>query len=64
MTALPKMGAGTGEEEVLLSLLRKTTVEREKKFLGRALDKIGGTATLSVVAGVRGILPQTEQKVE
>ncbi len=63
MTALPKIGAGTGEEEVLLSLLRKTTVEREKKFLGQALDKIGGTATLSVVAGVRGFLPQTEQKV-
>ena len=64
MTALPKIGAGTGEEEVLLSLLRKTTVEREKKFLGQALDKIGGTATLSLVAGVRGFLPQTEQKVK
>ena len=64
MTALPKIGAGTGEEEVLLSLLRKTTVEREKKFLGQALDKIGGTATLNVVAGIRGFLPQTEQKVK
>ncbi len=64
MTALPKIGAGTSEEEVLLSLLRKTTVEREKKFLGQALDKIGGTATLSVVAGVHGFLPQTEQKVK
>ena len=64
MTALPKIGAGTGEEEVLLSLLRTTTVERKKKFLGQALDKIGGTATLSVVAGVRGFLPQTEQKVK
>jgi len=64
MTALPKIGAGTSEEGVLLSLLRKTTVEREKKFLGQALDKIGGTATLSLVAGVRGFLPQTEQKVK
>jgi len=64
MRALPKIGAGTSEEGVLLSLLRKTTVEREKKFLGQALDQIGGTATLSVVAGVRGFLPQTEQKVK
>jgi 23S rRNA G2445 N2-methylase RlmL len=64
MTALPKLGASTREEEALLSLLRTTTVEREKKFLGQALDKIGGTATLNVVAGVRGFLPQTEQKVK
>ena len=64
MTALPKIGAGTVEEEALLSLLRTTTVEREKKFLGQALDKIGGTATLSVVGGVPGFLPQTEQKVK
>ena len=63
MTALPKLGAATSEEKALLSLLRTTTVEREKKFLGRALDKIGGAATLDVVAGVRGFLPQTEQKV-
>jgi 23S rRNA G2445 N2-methylase RlmL len=64
MTALPKLGAGTSEEEALLSLLRTTTVEREKKFLGQALDKIGGMATLNVVAGVRSLLPQTEQKVK
>ena len=64
MTALPKLGAGKDEERALLSLLRTTTVEREKKFLGQALDKIGGTATLNVVAGVRGFLPQTEQKVK
>jgi 23S rRNA G2445 N2-methylase RlmL len=64
MTALPKIGAGAGEEGELLSLLRTTTVEREKKFLGQALDKIGGTATLDVVAGIRGSLPQTEQKVK
>ena len=64
MTALPKLGAGTREEGTLLSLLQTTTVEREKKFLGRALDKIGGTATLNVVAGGRGFLQQTEQKVK
>ncbi len=64
MTALPKLGAGTSEEEALLSLLQTTTVDREKKFLGQALDKIGGTATLNVVARVGGLLPQTEQKVK
>ena len=64
MRALPKLGAGPSEEGALLSLLRTTTVEREKRFLGQALDKIGGTATLNVVAGVRGLPPQTEQKVK
>ncbi len=64
MTALPKLGAGTSEEEALLSLLRTTTLEREKKFLSQALDKIGGMATLSVVTGVRGFPLQTEQKVK
>ena len=64
MTALPKLGAGPGEEEALLALLRTTTVEREKKFLSQALEKIGGPATLSAVAGGRGVFPQTEQKVK
>jgi 23S rRNA G2445 N2-methylase RlmL len=64
MTALPKLGAGTSEEGALLSLLRTTTVEREKKFLGRTLDKIGGTATLDAAARVPGLLLQTEQKVK
>jgi 23S rRNA G2445 N2-methylase RlmL len=62
MTALPKLESGTSEEEALLSLLQTTTLEREKKFLGQALDKIGGTATLNAVTGVLGF-PQTEQKV-
>jgi len=64
MTALPKLGAGPGEEEALLALLRTTTVEREKKYLSQALGKIGGKATLNAVAGDRGFLPQTEQKVK
>jgi predicted RNA methylase len=64
MTALPKLGAGPNEEGALLSLLRMTTIEREKKFISQALDKIGGTATLNAVARVRGFLPQTEQKVK
>jgi 23S rRNA G2445 N2-methylase RlmL len=64
MTALPKLGTGPDEEDALLSLLRTTTVEREQKFLGQALEKIGGTATLNAVAGIHESLPQTEQKVK
>jgi len=61
MGALPKIGAGTGEETELLSLLKTTTEERERKFLGKALDKIGGEATLEVMESEGGALPQ--QKV-
>jgi predicted RNA methylase len=65
MAALPKIGAGQGDEAELLSLLRTTTVEREKKFLAQALEKIGGTATLETMrAGHHDFLPQTEQKVK
>jgi 23S rRNA G2445 N2-methylase RlmL len=64
MAAIPKIGAGRREESELLSLLKTTTGDREKKYLGRALDKIGGPATLEAVAGAKGLLPQTEQKVK
>jgi 23S rRNA G2445 N2-methylase RlmL len=59
MNALPKAGAGREEESELLDLLRKTNIDREKKFLAGALEKIGGEQTLAVA---RGLLPQTEQK--
>ena len=65
MAAMPKIGAGPKEEAELLSLLRTTGFEREKKFLGRALEKIGGAATLeSLGQGTLGLLPQTGQKVQ
>ena len=59
MNALPKTGAGRDEESELLALLQKTNIEREKKFLAGALDKIGGEQTLAVA---QGLLPRTEQK--
>jgi len=62
MAAMPKIGAGHGEEAELLSLLRTTTAEREKKFLGQTLEKIGGSATLEEMAAA-GLHLQTEQKV-
>ena len=64
MTALPKVGAGPREEAELISLLRTTTVEREKKFLGETFDKIGGAATLQILKGNSGFSRQTEQKVK
>ena len=59
MNALPKVGAGRDEESELLALLKKTDIDREKKFLAGALDKIGGEQTLAVA---QGLFPRTEQK--
>ncbi len=65
MAAMPKIGAGESEEAELITLLKTTTVDREKKYLGKTLDKIGGTATLaSMDAAPAGLRVQTEQKVK
>lgn len=64
MAALPKVGAGASEEGEILSLLKPSTGEREKKFVGRALEKIGGAATLAAAAKIPGLAPQTEQKIK
>jgi 23S rRNA G2445 N2-methylase RlmL len=48
LAALPKVGVGEGEEVEMLALL-KTGGEREKKHLGRALEKVGREATLAVL---------------
>ncbi len=63
IAALPKLGAGPGGEEELLALLRTTTLEREKKALREALEKIGGTITLQAVAAAPEALAPAEQKV-
>lgn len=65
MAALPKIGAGAGEEAELLTLLRQTTAETEKKFLGQTLAKIGGEATLEVMkSGGAGALGQAALKIQ
>ena len=61
MAAIPKIRSVPGAEEQMISLLTPTTGEREKKYVGRALDKIGGPEALRAVSG---LLPQTEQKVK
>ncbi len=63
MAALPKIGAGTGAEREMVSLLKTTPIEREARSLGRALDKIGGAATLDAMSGTRTLSAQTEQKI-
>jgi 23S rRNA G2445 N2-methylase RlmL len=68
MSALPKIGAGPGEEAELLTLLRGAKLEREQKYVSRALEKIGGSATLTTLAAIQreapGSLRQAEQKVK
>ncbi len=57
--AIPKIGAGAQEERELLSALRTTREEREKKILARTLGRIGGPAALE-----QGSLGDAEQKVK
>jgi len=62
--ALPKIGAGPSAEPELLSLLKKSSGERETRHVARALHKIGGRATLDAVDGLPGLSRQTELKVK
>ena len=65
LAALPKIGAGEEGEMEMLSLLKEGAQEREKKHLGRALEKVGGVATLAVIEERGGSLPGiTELKVK
>ena len=64
MTELPKLGASADDEAELLALFRKGTNEREAKYLGRSLDKIGGKATLETLVKSGALSVQTEQKVK
>jgi 23S rRNA G2445 N2-methylase RlmL len=59
VAAMPKIGAGAKEEATLLSALRTTTGEREKKHLAQTLGKIGGPAALE-----QGFLGDAEQKIK
>ncbi|MCX6977658.1 MAG: hypothetical protein NTX04_06905, partial [Verrucomicrobia bacterium] len=64
IAALPKVGATGTDEAELLKLLRTTKNPREEKFLGQALDKIGGSATLETLAASGKGSPQTIQKIQ
>ncbi len=61
--ALPKIGTGEQGEEKILAALKNSREEREARHLGRALEKVGGAATLALAG--EGVLPSlTEQKVK
>lgn len=63
--ALPKIGAGHQEEHHLLRLLQTSQLDREKKFIGQALNKIGGSATLDLLRQQSNLLPHlTSQRVQ
>jgi predicted RNA methylase len=65
MAALPKIGAGPEEEAGLLSLLPTAASVRERQFLMRTLEKIGGQATLDLLEKGAGDLHRlTELKVK
>ena len=60
--AIPKLGGDESSEKRLLDILRTTQVDREKRKVAEALEKIGGAETLKVVAG-KGDQLVSEQKV-
>ncbi len=62
MTALPKIGASAEAEEQMISLLKASGPERERHHLGRALEKVGGVATLALAGDDLSCV--TEQKVK
>ncbi|HMP76213.1 MAG TPA: methyltransferase [Kiritimatiellia bacterium] len=61
MAAIPKLRGAPGAENRMVELLKRPGADREKRHIGRALEKIGGPDALQAVSGV---LPQTEQKVK
>lgn len=63
MNALPKLGAGSREEKAVLSLLQESKIEREKTYLARALEKIGGEASLAALQQ-QDLAAQSEQKLK
>jgi 23S rRNA G2445 N2-methylase RlmL len=64
MAALPKLRSGAEAEAALLSVLQTTENDREKKYLSKTLDKIGGAATLKLIESGTDLMPRTEQKIK
>lgn len=64
VAALPKIGTGSGGEEQMLGLLGEAGGEREKRHVGRALEKVGGNATLAFVGAGESLPGLTLQKVQ
>lgn len=64
INALPKLGSGQEEEKAVLALIGQAEGGNESKFIAKALDKIGGEATLEFLGKNGEALPlRTLQKV-
>jgi len=63
MAAIPKLGGDVEAEKEIITILKTSSVEREKKKAGSALEKIAGEETLKVVGETKNVLPISEQKV-
>jgi len=64
LNALPKTGASQTEEKEILSMLQGSATEREKKHVSRALEKIGGAATLAQIRQDPSLPRFTEQRAK
>ena len=63
MAAIPKLGGDVESEKKILTILQTSTVDREKRKAGAALEKIAGEETLKAVGAGSAGLPLSEQKV-
>jgi hypothetical protein len=63
MAAIPKLGEDVEAERNILTILKTSTVDREKRKAGAALEKIAGEETLKAVGAGAAGLPLSEQKV-
>lgn len=63
MAAIPKLGEDVEAEQEILTILKTSTVDREKRKAGAALEKIAGETTLQAVGSGTAGLPLSEQKV-
>ncbi|GHC08259.1 TRM11 family SAM-dependent methyltransferase [Cerasicoccus arenae] len=65
MNALPRLDAGSEEEQALLALMERGVNERERAEILETLQKIGGQATLEQLAGDKADFAQrvVEQKL-
>ena len=63
LAALPKIGPGIHGEAAMLALLKNSEMPRERKYLGRALEKVGGEATLALAEKENTLPLITVQKV-
>jgi 23S rRNA G2445 N2-methylase RlmL len=63
MAAIPKLGGDVEAEKEILSILKTSSVDREKRKAGAALEKIAGQETLQTLAQSQTPLPFSEQKI-